>query len=246
MLYLAKMDIKKYLFPVVEFLMALVVMEVFIAVGILGGRSGLVSTAIYMYLIVMLLMVFFVLGTAGKVFLGDLRNEQFYPMCKKNGLNRVSILGYMTVIYSAILGIMAALYVGVMGLDILWIRHAFPDIHEEIEQIFSEIIPKENSAALVLSAILDYLFVAVSFVTLVFFAVTMAYNIFTKKRYCGILAGVFTVVFGYFMILVSTKIIAVEDRIQYHLYTALALAIFALAFLAVTHSSVKKHEWTDN
>ena len=60
MLYLAKMDIKKYLFPVVEFLMALVVMEVFIAVGILGGRSGLVSTAIYMYLIVMLLMLYLI------------------------------------------------------------------------------------------------------------------------------------------------------------------------------------------
>ncbi len=246
MAYFAKMDLKKYLLPVLEFLMALAVMEIFIAIGIIGKRAGLVSTAIPMYLIIMLLMVLIMLGQAGKVFLGDLRNVQFYPECKKNGLSAVSILGCLTLLYSGLLAVMAGLYVGFMSLDILWIRSAFPDIHQDIEEIICEVIPKQNSTALVFSAILDYFVMAVAFVSLVFFAVTMSYNIFTKKRYCGILAGVFSVTFGYFMIRATLLIVTVEDRVKYHLYSALLLAGFALVFSAITLSSARKHEWIDS
>ena len=245
MVYFAKMDFKKYLLPVLEFLMALAVMEIFIAIGIIGGMGGLVSTAISMYLIIMLLMVIIMLGQSGKVFLGDLRNAQFYPECKKNGLTSVKILLDMTVLYALILGVMIALYVGLMSLDIMWIRSAFPEIHADIEKIISEVIPPNNSFSLVMASILDYFVMTIAFVALVYFCVTMAYNIFTKTRYCGILAGFFAMVFGYFMVRVTLIVVKVEDRIQYHLYCALLLAGFAILFLAVTHASVRKHQWKD-
>ena len=108
-------------------------------------------------------------------------------------------------------------------------------------KVFGEGASLSGKNALV---ILEFLLVAVAAVTLVFLAVTLVFNGFTRNRYAGVLAGVLYVSVGYFLIRISLSLTkGVRDEGMRSLAGAGVIAVLAVICFLSVRMSVKKHQW---
>ena len=71
----------------------------------------------------------------------------------------------------------------------------------------------------------------------------MAYNLFTRTRYAGILAGIFFAMLGYFIAKLNLQLLGSLDTLTYHLASAGFCAGVAVILFAVTLTSLKKYNW---
>lgn len=238
-------DRRQYLPNLFMFLMSLVVLEVAIVGGIIAKNSSLVSTVIILFAVIMVLMAIIMIAMAGKVWMGDLRNTGIWKVRRKDGLSLETIIGVKTALYSLLLFLSEAIYALVMALNVSLVYKAFPAEREGLDELFTKVFGEGASLsgknALV---ILEFLMVAVAAVTLVFLAVTLVFNGFTRNRYAGVLAGVLYVSVGYFLIRISLSLTkGVKDEGMRSLAGAGVLAVLAVICFLSVRMSVKKHQW---
>ena len=224
-------------------LMSLLVLEVFMCFGMFSKNKGLVATIIQMFLFTALIAIVILLAGSGKAMLRHLRDENYYRMCKAEGDNGIMILTKLTVLYSVILFVIGGLYVLLLGLDIMWSTGVFPEEKQGVSDIWNTMFPGPNSGVTIAATVLELLTIAFLFTMLVFFCVTMAYNLFTKSRYAGILAGLFFAMLGYFLVKLNLSLLGSLDTLTYHLASAGFCVIAAAILFAVTFGSLKKHNW---
>lgn len=236
-------NLKKIVPTVVMFLVSLVVLEVFMAIGIISGRASLVSTVIEMFVVVMLLMAVLLIGTAGKAFLEGLKQKEFYGIWAAKGFNRGTLLGGLTGIYTVAFLIPFLCYVVMLVLDIFWISNAFPNEREGLEGIRLLLFPDKQTLPMVLASVVEYILISASFIALVFLCSAWAYNIFTRGRYSGLMTALIVISVGVFMIKLNLMFTSSLDGYTEHLASAGIQAGFTALFLVLTHQSVAKHNW---
>ena len=238
-------DWKRFLPNLLMFAMTLVILELFVGFGILSKNDKQVTTAISLFFFIMLIMLAMMIALAGKIFLGDLRNPGILQAWKKEERSLVSVVVCKTTVYTCLLYLLELLYAGVLVLDVLWIYGAFPNERKALDELFAKLSGKESGfEGIHATQLLEYLAIAFSAVALAYFTITMAYNIFTKSRYVGILAGVFYVLLAYFFIRVHLEIVKNITPASVQSLAGVAVqAVIGAILLAVTIGSVKKHQW---
>lgn len=238
-------DLKIYLSNVLMALMAVVVLELAFAFGVFTKNKGLAATALqlFLYVLVVLLVMFFVM--AGKAFYQKLGNAQYYPVKKEQGYSSCTLLGGLTLMYTLFFFALALIYILMIGLDVAWCTRAFPEEREGLTSIVNKLFEGGNRVLLITAEFIDFFMIAFSFTALLYFSVTMAYNLFTKSRYSGFLAAIFFALLSYAVATINIKVTNVSNPVQQHFLSAVVQLGFSVIFLAVTLSSLKKHEWID-
>ncbi|MBO4280583.1 MAG: hypothetical protein J5872_01875 [Lachnospiraceae bacterium] len=228
----------------IMFLMALFMLELFMCFGIISKNKGLVVTIIYMFLFTMVIMIVVLLSMSGKALLTHLRDENYYRIRKEAGDGAVAVYLKLTALYSLILALLGGLYLLMLGLDILWSAVAFPEEKAGITKIWTTLFPGPNNASAVVSAVLELFLIAFLFTALSFFCVTMAFNLFTKTRYAGILAAVFFMMIGYAVVKLNIELLGkLEPVTVYHLASAAFCAVIGAFLTAASFGSIRKRNW---
>jgi len=248
-------DIKIYLSNVLMALMALVVIELAFAFGAISKNKGLAETALQMFLYVLIVLVVVFMVMTGKAFLEKLRGgNHYYEAKKEQGYNRFSLLLGLNTVYASFFFGILFLYVSAFALDAYWCSKVFVGQADKADNAedWSEIIKlvkkyyvSDRYFLSICLIVLVLIAASISIAALVAFSTTMAYNLFTKSRYAGILAGIFILIFGYALLNIGMKVTSVEGPDQQNLMALLVLLGASVVFLAITLASLKKHEWID-
>ncbi|MBO7632210.1 MAG: hypothetical protein J6S78_07780 [Lachnospiraceae bacterium] len=228
------------------FLIALMMLEMIMFFGVVLKNKGLVSTLIYMFLFTTVIMVVMLLAGAGKALLTHLRDENYYSVWKAQGDTALTLFGKLTGLYTVILFALTGLYLLAFGLDVLWSSVAFPDEKEGLSKLWDMLFPGPNGAAAVAATVLEFMMIAFLFTALTFFAVTMAYNLFTKTRYAGFLGAVFFAIFAYTIVKINVQVLSSLGTVTYHLASAGFCAVCGIVLSAVTYGSIRKREWNSD
>ncbi len=224
-------------------LMSLLVLEVFMCFGMFSKNKGLVATIIQMFLFTAMIAFVILLVSSGKAMMRHLRDENYYRVNKAAGDSSAMTFIKLTALYSVILFVIGGLYILLLGLDIMWSTGVFPEEKKGISDIWNTMFPGPNSGAVIATTVLELLTIAFLFTTLVFFCVTIAYNLFTKSRYAGILAALFFAMLGYFLVKLNLQLLGSFDTLTYHLASAGFCIVVTAILFVVTLASLKKHNW---
>ena len=225
------------------FLMALLVLQVFMCFGMFSKNKGLVVTIIQMFLFTAAITVVILFAMPGKALLKHLRDENYYRVRSAAGDNVVTLLSKLTALYTLVLAVVGGLYLLMLGLDVLWSTVAFPEEKEGVTEIWKTLFPGPNNAGAVAATVLELLMIAFMFTALVFFCVTMSYNLFTKSKYAGFLAAIFFAMLAYSIMKINLSVLANLDTLTYHLASAGFCAVCGVALTVITCGSIKKRNW---
>ena len=163
------------------------------------------------------------------------------------------LLGVNSVYASFFFGILF-LYVSAFALDAFWCSKVFVGKADEVDNkeawdnVYKLVRTYFISDKYWLSiCLIVFVLIAagVLIAALVIFSTTMAYNIFTKSRYTGILAAIFFIMFAYAILNIGVKLTNVEGPDKQNLISFIFLLATSIVLLGVTLSSLKKHEWID-
>ena len=238
-------DRKQYLPNLCMVVLTLICLALIWIGGILFHNSALVSTLIGLYAIIMVLVGVVMISMAGKAFMADMRNQGIWKMRKNQGKSLLGVIGCKTTLYAGLLFVTEMLYALVMAGLVFWTYHSFDEEKEAMDELFAKTFGENYSLSGKNAVIiLEFVLVAVTAIALLFFAVTIVYNGFSRGRYAGVLAGVLYVSVGYAIVRITLGLTSkAKGEAERSLKGSLIMAILAAACLAAVWHSTKKHQW---
>ncbi len=231
-----KKDLRGLLPARIMMIVAFLVLELTVVLGVVTKNVSLTSTTIY-------LMVFFAFGMlvyhvyeAGNIFLGNLRTHAYFETMKKEGISYIHVVLCKLVITVGSMVVYATLFFGALALDVLAIIRRFPEEKEGIGALgFREMVTggSDPFVMALLTTILEYVTIMLVLVALAYFSVIMNYAFFVRQRFAGLCSTFIYMTFVFVIVKANTMVSNVSVGIAQHVIacavnlvlTAIALAV---------------------
>ncbi len=238
-------DRKQYIPNLCMVILTLICLALIWIGGIVFHNTALVSTVIGLYAIIMVLVAVIMIAMAGKAFMADMRNQGIWKMRKNQNKTLLSVICCKTVLYAGLLFIVELLYALVMAGLVFWTYHRFDEEKTAMDELFTKLFGENYSlSGKNAVVILEFVLVAVTATALVFFAITIVYNGFSRGRYAGVLAGVLYVSVGYAIIRITLGLTQnTKNEAVRSLKGSVIMAVITAVCLAAVWYSTQKHQW---
>ncbi len=179
-------DIREILPAVVRMAVAFVVLELVILVAFAEKNASLISTGLYMFVFALALSALYLLYSAGRSFLGNLRSETYYKELSEQGVSRVRAVLCKIAYYIVALWVFLAVYAAALALDVSIFKKNYPEAWEPLAEKLNAEGTLSFTTSSVVSTVFEYMTAASVLVALVFFAVIISFTFAMRHRFTGI------------------------------------------------------------
>ena len=187
-------DLREVLAGYAMLAVSLVMLEIIAIAGYLMKNQKLTGTCLTMIVFALVIAAMYVLFTAGRSFLGNLRSKAYYEELEEAGISRRKAVLYKFLYVTAAFVLFAVAYLGILYADIAVSLRMFPESREEMRKLdMMNVLRDEGTASAkqIAATVFEYLTAGTVMVALVFFVVTtvMAYYFYGETSIISLFEG---------------------------------------------------------